>query len=247
MQWTTTDPSLTQKYSVYFTAVQYFLADIRHYNVIRDVGELLSASEYEDDLDLGDEEDDYDLSDSFINDSSDIKEEHEEGESSDTADESEASSSTEESAHTSDTDGSQSYVSDDVDPESNVQTPLRNIRSNDTASLGSTYRLGKRYDGRSPSPTPPSPTLRKRRQASPDPEASDLDPPLVPGTSKANSISKASPRRHRFSSADSSEHTEGSDDAEENEPKAKQRNESHKGSETRRRRTQNGGKLMNIS
>ncbi|KAK0201471.1 hypothetical protein DFS33DRAFT_1347628 [Desarmillaria ectypa] len=138
MQWTTTKPSLTQKYPVYFTAVQYFLADIRHYNVIRYMGELLSATEYEDDLDLEEDDD------------GDMEEDREEEDSSEATDESEASSSTEESTYTSDMDGSQSYVSDGVDPESDVQTPPRKILLHDTASLGSAYRLGERHDSRSP-------------------------------------------------------------------------------------------------
>ncbi|KAK0460054.1 uncharacterized protein EV420DRAFT_1534808 [Desarmillaria tabescens] len=227
MEWTTTKPSLTQKYPIYFTAVRYFLADKRHYNVTRDIGELLSATEYEDDLDLKEvqerEGDDESENDSFIDDG-DIEDEREEEESSDSADESEASNNTEESAHTSDIDGSQSYVSNDADPEPDIpQTPSRKISLNNTASLGSAYRLGKRYNSRSASPTPLSPTLRKHRRNSPDFEAS-LDSPVVRGASKAvNSVSKASPRKRRVSSVGSSDHPIGSDGADEDEPEARQR------------------------
>ncbi len=111
MRWTTRKPSLTQKvcvrvsgwslrliriqYPIYFTAVQYFLDDPRHYTANRDIGELLSATEYEDDLDLEEEDSDDEYeNDSFIDDGS-IEEEREEGESSEAADESEVSGSIE--------------------------------------------------------------------------------------------------------------------------------------------------------
>ncbi|KAK0474044.1 hypothetical protein IW261DRAFT_1596055 [Armillaria novae-zelandiae] len=51
---------------------------------------------------------------------------------------------------------------------------------------------------------PPSPTPRKRRKG--------------PGSSEVNSVSKASPRKRKFSSVDSSYHSEDADDAEEDKP-----------------------------
>ncbi|SJL15267.1 uncharacterized protein ARMOST_18757 [Armillaria ostoyae] len=209
-------------YTVYFKAVQYFLADTRHYNANRDIGQLLSATEYEDDLDLEEEEDDEYENDSFIDDGS-IEEEREEGESSEAADESEASSSIEESTQASDAEGSQYCISDDFDSEPYMQTPPCKIPLNGTASLGSAYRLGKRRDSSSPSPAlPPPSTLRKRRRASPDFDTS----PLVSPISKANSASKASPRR--FPSVDSLDHPEDSDDAEEDKPEARQQSRRRK-------------------
>ncbi|KAK0474098.1 hypothetical protein IW261DRAFT_1569118 [Armillaria novae-zelandiae] len=59
MEWTTKRPDLTQKYIVYFTAVRYLLDNPRHYTANRDIGELLSATQYEDDLDLVEEDDEY--------------------------------------------------------------------------------------------------------------------------------------------------------------------------------------------
>ncbi|KAK0244611.1 hypothetical protein EDD85DRAFT_979286 [Armillaria nabsnona] len=205
MEWMTKKPYLTQKYTVYFTAVQYSLDDTRHYIANRDIGELLSTTEYEDDSDLVEEDDEYEM-DSFINDGPDTEEEHEEEESSETVDDSESSSSAAESTQLSDVEGSQSNVSGGIDSEPYVQTPPRKIHLNGTANLGSAYRLGKRLAA---GPMPPSPTPRKRRQ--------------VPGTSKVNSVSKASPRKRRFLSVDSSDHLEDLDDAEEVKPTPKER------------------------
>ncbi|PBK95790.1 hypothetical protein ARMGADRAFT_748736 [Armillaria gallica] len=120
MEWTTKKPYLTQKYTVYFTAVQYFLDDTQHYIANRDIGELLSTTEYEDDLDFVKEDDEYEMN-SFIND--DTEEEHEEN--SETADDSESSSSAEESTQLSDVESSQSDVSGGIDSEPYVQTPPR--------------------------------------------------------------------------------------------------------------------------
>ncbi|KAK0474066.1 hypothetical protein IW261DRAFT_583409 [Armillaria novae-zelandiae] len=85
-------------------------------------------------------------------------------------------------------------------------TPPRTIPVNGMASLGSTYRLEKRHNSCSPGPVPmpPSPTPRKRRKG--------------PGSSEVNSVSKASPRKRKFSSVDSSDHSEDLDDAEEDKP-----------------------------
>lgn len=43
---------LLTQYTVFFTAVQHWLDNPRHYEVTRDIGELLSRSEYEDGIDL---------------------------------------------------------------------------------------------------------------------------------------------------------------------------------------------------
>ncbi|KAK0503605.1 hypothetical protein EDD18DRAFT_1410803 [Armillaria luteobubalina] len=204
MEWTTTRPVLTQKYIVYFTAVQYFLDNPRHYTANRDIGELLSATKYEDDLDLGEEDDEYET-DSFINDDDVEEEPEQEQESSETADDSEASSRAEvESTQPSDVEGSQSGISDGIDSDSSMRIPPRMIQN-----FASKYRLEKRHDGRSPVPIPPAPMPRKRRQGS--------------GASKVGSDSKASPRKRRLSSVDSSDHSEDSDDAEEIKPKQSRR------------------------
>ncbi|KAK0430747.1 hypothetical protein EV421DRAFT_1912566 [Armillaria borealis] len=264
MQWTTRKPSLTKKYTVYFTAVRYFLDDPRHYTANRDIGELLSATEYEDDLDLveSDSDDESEMN-SFIDDG-DIEDEREEEESSEAADESEASSSTEESTQPSDAESSQSYVSDGFDSEPYVQTPPRKIPLNGTASLGTAYRLRKRRDSSSPSPELPlASSLRKRRRASPDFDA--YSALVSPTPSKVNSASKgmlgivprypislgfsiASPRKGKFSSVDSSDHPDYSDVTEKNEPEARQQSRSRKTErpETRQRQTRNDGKSSPI-
>ncbi|PBK95781.1 hypothetical protein ARMGADRAFT_1163519 [Armillaria gallica] len=248
MQWTTRKPSLTQKYPVYFTAVQYLLDDPRHYTANRDIGELLSATEYEDDLDLEEEDSDDEYeNDSFIDDGS-IEEEREEGESSEAADESEASSSIEESTQGSDAEDSQSCISDDFDSEPYIQTPPRKIPLNGTASLGSAHRLGKRRDSSGPSPElPPPSALRKRWRASPDFNTSPLVL-LSPTPSKVNSSHKASPRKGRFSSVASSDHLEHSDVAETNESEARQQSRNRKTERpaTRQRQTRNDGKSSPI-
>ncbi|PBK67184.1 hypothetical protein ARMSODRAFT_959339 [Armillaria solidipes] len=246
MQWTTRKPSLTKKYTVYFTAVRYFLDDPRHYTANRDIGELLSATEYEDDLDLveSDSDDESEMN-SFIDDG-DIEDEREEEESSEAADESEASSSTEESTQPSEAESSQSHVSDGFASEPYVQTPPRKVPLNGTACLGSAYRLGKRRDSSSPSPELPlASSLRKRRRASPDFDAYSV---VSPTPSKVNSASKASPRKGKFSSVDSSDHPEYSDDAEKNESKARQQSQSRKTErpETRQRQTRDDGKSSPI-
>ncbi|RDB29800.1 hypothetical protein Hypma_013876 [Hypsizygus marmoreus] len=93
--WTTTRKALTDKYPIFFVAVQYWLENPRHQGVKRDIGELLRCSEYEDDLELAEETEDSDedaLNESdieFINDgepdyetdASDIQEESEDEES----------------------------------------------------------------------------------------------------------------------------------------------------------------------
>ncbi|KAK0222206.1 hypothetical protein IW262DRAFT_1460508 [Armillaria fumosa] len=184
MEWTTKRPDLTQKYIVYFTAVRYFLDNPRHYTANRDIGELLSVTQYEDDLDLGEEDDEYEI-DSFINDDDPEEEQGQEQENSETADDSEASSCTEvESTQPSDVEGSQSGISGGIDSEPSMQTPPRMIPIIGTAKLGSTYRLGKRHDSCSPVPIPPAPTPRKRRQGS--------------GTSKVNTVSKAQVFKRRL-------------------------------------------------
>ncbi|KAK0474092.1 hypothetical protein IW261DRAFT_1651811 [Armillaria novae-zelandiae] len=192
MEWTTKRPDLTQKYTVYFTA---------------DIGELLSVTQYEDDLDLVEEDDDEYEINSFINDDDTEEEQKQEQESSETADNSEASSRTEvESTQPSDVEDSQSGISGGIDSEISVWTPPRTIPVNGMASLSSTYRLEKRHNSCSPGlvPMPPSPTPRKRRKG--------------PGSSEVNSVSKASPRKRNFSSVDSSDHSEDANDAEEDIP-----------------------------
>ncbi|KAK0474099.1 hypothetical protein IW261DRAFT_1596074 [Armillaria novae-zelandiae] len=62
---------------------------------------------------------------------------------------------------------------------------------------------------------PPSPTPRKRRKGS--------------GSSKANSVSKASPRKRKFSSVDSPDHSEDLEDAEEGKPEKLRRRGPRKG------------------
>ncbi|SJL15254.1 uncharacterized protein ARMOST_18742 [Armillaria ostoyae] len=218
MEWTTKKPYLTQKYTVYFTAVRYFLDDTQHYTANRDIGELLSTTEYEDDLDLVEEDDEYEMN-SFIND--DDTEEHEEDEE---EEESTMSYVSQESTQPSDVEGSQSDVSGGIDSEPYMQTPPLKIFLNGTASLGSTYRLGKRYGSRSPSSTPPSPTPRKRRQGTSKGNCIVLVVllSLIDVFPAVNSVSKASPRKRRFSNVDSSDHSEDSDDAEEDKPEARQ-------------------------
>ncbi|KAK0474078.1 hypothetical protein IW261DRAFT_1610698 [Armillaria novae-zelandiae] len=204
MEWTAKRPDLTQKYTVYFTAVQCLLDNPRHYTANRDIGELLSATQYEDDLDLVEEDDEYDI-DSFINDDDAEEDQEQEQESSETADDSEASSRTEvESTQPSDVEGSESGISGGINSELSMWTPPRMIPVNGMASLGSTYRLEKRHNSCSPVPMPPPPTPRKRRKA--------------PGSSQMNSASKAPPRKRKFSSVDSSDHSEDSDHAEEDKP-----------------------------
>ncbi|KAK0477280.1 hypothetical protein IW261DRAFT_1609010 [Armillaria novae-zelandiae] len=187
-------------------AVRYLLDNPRHYTANRDIGELLSVTQYEDDLDLIEEDDEYEMN-SFINDDDVEEEQEQEHGSSETADDSEASSRTEvESTQPSDVEGSQSGISGGIDSELSMWTPPRMIPVNGMASLGSTYRLEKRHNSRSPGPVPrpPSPTPRKRRQG--------------PGSSEVNSVSKASSRKRKFSSVDSSDHSEDADDAEEDKP-----------------------------
>ncbi|KAK0474084.1 hypothetical protein IW261DRAFT_1651790 [Armillaria novae-zelandiae] len=212
MEWTTTRPDLTQKYIVYFTAVRYLLDNPRHYTANRDIGELLSVTQYEDDLDLVEEDDDEYEINSIINDDDAEEEQEQEQESSETADDSEASSCTEvETTQPSDVEGSQSSISGGNDSESSMWTPPRTIPVNSMTSLGSTYRLDKRHNSCSPRPVPmpPSPTPRKRRKG--------------PGSSEVNSVSKASPRKRKFSSVDSSDHLEDLDDAEKDKPEKSQR------------------------
>lgn len=133
IEWTTTKPFLIKKYTIYFTAVQYFLANPRHYTANRDIGKLLSATEYEDDLNLVQEDDEYEKN-SFIDDGD--TEEAREGEEN-----SESAEAKQESTQPRDVDGAQSG------PESHVQTtPFTG-----TASLGSAYRLGKYRNSSSPS------------------------------------------------------------------------------------------------
>ncbi|KAK0474045.1 hypothetical protein IW261DRAFT_1610690 [Armillaria novae-zelandiae] len=142
---------------------------------------------------------------SFINDDDAEEEQEQEQESSETADDSEASSRTEvESTQASDVEGSESGISGGIDSESSVWTPPRTIPINGMASLGCTYRLEKRHSSCSPLPMPPPPTPRKRRKG--------------PGSSQMNSASKAPPRKCKFSSVDSSDHSEDADDAEEDKP-----------------------------
>ncbi|KDR66374.1 hypothetical protein GALMADRAFT_1158727 [Galerina marginata CBS 339.88] len=50
--WSMTVNGLREKYDIFFLAVQYWLANPNHQEVHRDIGELLDASKYEDDLDL---------------------------------------------------------------------------------------------------------------------------------------------------------------------------------------------------
>jgi len=45
------------QYTIFFIAVEYWLANPRHYEVTRDIGELLSTSECADDIDLTGEND----------------------------------------------------------------------------------------------------------------------------------------------------------------------------------------------
>ncbi|KAK0474108.1 hypothetical protein IW261DRAFT_1651868 [Armillaria novae-zelandiae] len=225
MEWTTTRPDLTQKYIVYFTAVRYLLDNPRHYTANRDIGELLSVTRYEDDLDLVEEDDEYEMN-SFINDddAEEEQEQEQEQESSETTDDSEASRRTEvETTQPSDVEGSQSGISGGIDSELSMWTPPRMIPVHGMASLGSTYRLENRHNSCSPGPVPmpPSPIPRKRRKG--------------PGSSEVNSVSKgmlhintryptslehpiASPRKRKFSSVDSSYHSEDADDAEEDKP-----------------------------
>ena len=47
------------QYTIFFIAVEYWLANPRHYEVTRDIGELLSSSEYADGIDLTGENDHY--------------------------------------------------------------------------------------------------------------------------------------------------------------------------------------------
>ncbi|KAK0462753.1 hypothetical protein IW261DRAFT_175489 [Armillaria novae-zelandiae] len=117
MEWTTKRPGLTHKYIVYFTAVRYLLDNLRHYTANRDIGELLSVTRHEDDLDLVEEDDEYEIN-SFITD--DTEEQKQEQESIATADDSEASSRTEESTQPSDVEGSQSGISGGIDSESSM-------------------------------------------------------------------------------------------------------------------------------
>ncbi|KAK0474103.1 hypothetical protein IW261DRAFT_1569127 [Armillaria novae-zelandiae] len=164
MEWTTKRPDLTQKYTVYFTA---------------DIGELLSVTQYEDDLDLVEEDDDEYEINSFINDDDTEEEQKQEQESSETADNSEASSRTEvESTQPSDVEDSQSGISGGIDSEISVWTPPRTIPVNGMASLSSTYRLEKRHNSCSPGlvPMPPSPTPRKRRKGPGSSEVNSLHP-----------------------------------------------------------------------
>ncbi|KAF8805522.1 hypothetical protein BYT27DRAFT_6664277 [Phlegmacium glaucopus] len=51
-EWVCTQCQLREKCEVFITAVQLWLANPRHQGVKRDIGELLDASKYEDDLDL---------------------------------------------------------------------------------------------------------------------------------------------------------------------------------------------------
>jgi len=49
-------PRLTSmQYTIFFIAVQYWLKNPRHYEVTRDIGELLQSSEYADGIDLSGE------------------------------------------------------------------------------------------------------------------------------------------------------------------------------------------------
>ncbi|KAK0477284.1 hypothetical protein IW261DRAFT_1486775 [Armillaria novae-zelandiae] len=173
MEWTTKRPDLTQKVSV---PVRYLLNNPRHYTANRDIGELLSVTQYEDDLDLIEEDDEYEMN-SFINDDDVEEEQEQEHGSSETADDSEASSRTEvESTQPSDVGYSQSGISGGIDSELSMWTPPRMIPVHGMASLGSTYRLEKRHNSCSPGlvPMPPSPTPRRRRKG--------------PGSSQGNCI-----------------------------------------------------------
>ncbi|KAK0487065.1 hypothetical protein IW261DRAFT_1589559 [Armillaria novae-zelandiae] len=197
MEWTTKRPDLTQKYIVYFTAVRCLLDNPRHYTASRDIGELLSVTRYEDDLDLVEEDNDEYEMNSFINDDDAEEEQEQEQESSETADDSEASSRTEvEITQPSDVEGSQSGISGGIDSEISVWTPPRTIPVNGMASLSSTYRLEKRHNSCSPGPD-----INTRYPTS-------LEHPI------------ASPRKRKFSSvdSDSSDHSEDSEDAEEGKP-----------------------------
>ncbi|KAK0474109.1 hypothetical protein IW261DRAFT_584318 [Armillaria novae-zelandiae] len=215
MEWTTKRPGLTQKYIVYFTAVRYLLDNPRHCTANRDIGEFLSATQYEDDLDLALEDDEYEIN-SFINDDDAEEEQEQEQESSETADDSEASSRAEEGTQPSDIEGSQSGISGGIDSELSLWTPPRTIPVNGMASLGSTYRLEKRHNSCSPVPMAPSHTPRKRRKG--------------PGSSEVNSVSKAPPRKRKFSSVDASDHSEDLDDAElEGKPEKSRRRSPRKG------------------
>lgn len=68
MAWSCTKQDLIDKYPIYFLAVDYHLQNPRHYNQTRDIGELLSASRYADDIDLQreEEQDESDLSDIVV-------------------------------------------------------------------------------------------------------------------------------------------------------------------------------------
>ncbi|EDQ99889.1 uncharacterized protein LACBIDRAFT_315100 [Laccaria bicolor S238N-H82] len=68
MAWSCRKQDLIDKYPIYFLAVDYHLQNPRHYNQTRDIGELLSASRYADDIDLQHEEeqDESDLSDIVV-------------------------------------------------------------------------------------------------------------------------------------------------------------------------------------
>ncbi|KAK0474119.1 hypothetical protein IW261DRAFT_1569176 [Armillaria novae-zelandiae] len=186
MKWTTERPDLTQKYIVYFTAVRYLLDNPQHYTANRDIGELLSVTRYEDDLDLVEEDDEYEMN-SFINDD-DTEEEQEqdqEPESSETADDSEASSHTEvETTQPSNVEGSESGIGGGINSEPSVWTPPCMIPVNVRGQFQCPHHL------------------------------------LLASTEKdlVNSVSKASPRKRKFSSVDSSDHSEDADDAEEDKP-----------------------------
>ncbi|KAK0466596.1 hypothetical protein IW261DRAFT_1574348 [Armillaria novae-zelandiae] len=200
MEWTTKRPDLTQKYIVYFTAVRYLLDNPRHDTANRDIGELLSVTRYEDDLDLVEEDNDEYEMNSFIND-----------------DDTEEDRTEVECTEPSDVEGSESGISGGIDSELSMWTPPRMIPVHGMASLGSTYRLEKRHNSCSPGPVPmpPSPTPRKRRKG--------------PGSSEVNSVSKASPRKRNFSSVDASDHLEDSEDAEEGKPQKSRRPGPRKG------------------
>ncbi|KAK0185648.1 hypothetical protein F5146DRAFT_1165666 [Armillaria mellea] len=160
-------------------------------------------------------------------------EEHEEEESNETADDSEMSSSTERALQSSDVEGSQSGVSDGIDSESRMQTPPHKIPVNPTANLSSAYRLGKRYYSRSSSPTPPSPTSRKRQQ---EPGTSSVNPVSkgIPGImtrfTTSSTFPIASSRKRWFAHVDSLDNG-----AEEEKPEAMQQSRLGKRSKTARR------------
>ncbi|KAK0474047.1 hypothetical protein IW261DRAFT_1610691 [Armillaria novae-zelandiae] len=138
---------------------------------LQDIGELLSATQYEDDLDLVEEDDEYEIN-SFINDDDAEEEKGQEQESSETADDSEASSRTEvESTQPSDVEGSESGISGGIDSE-----------SSDTRKMLTTVVVQGQFQ------CPHHLLLASAEK--------DL----------VNSVGKASPRKRKFSSVDSSDH-----------------------------------------